>query len=49
MKLFKVQHKGVKSARYFSKKKEAKAYRDEVPGDAVVNRGPDHWRGETFT
>ena len=34
-------------AYHFSDKQAAKAQRDKLPG-AVVMRGPDHWKGESF-
>lgn len=43
--LFKVEHG--KQTFLFFKKKTAKKHRDTIPG-AVVSRGPDHWRGESF-
>lgn len=50
-KLFKVydpSHPGKgQHAYFFESKKLAKEYRNTIPG-AVVHRGPDHYKGETF-
>lgn len=38
-------------AQYFQEKRYAKLFRDEINiggAGAVVMRGPDHWRGESF-
>ena len=49
LRLFKVMKKGEPT--FFSRKDSAKAERNaqnKNGGSAVVMRGPDHWRGESF-
>ena len=52
MRLFKVIHPRNGSTEYFERKVLAKRHRDYLSRKynvaVFVNRGPDHWRGETF-
>ncbi len=50
--LYKIQH-GDTEPVFFKDKRTAKIHRealeyDGVPGNIIIMRGPDHWRGESF-